>query len=42
LERRAKILNETLQDLTRKRQLLISPSTPKGIYDFPSSGNLPS
>jgi chromosome segregation ATPase len=40
LERRTKILNETVQDLTRKRRLLISPSTPRGIYDFPNSGNL--
>jgi chromosome segregation ATPase len=33
LERRAQILNETLQDLTRKRQLLISQCTTRGIYD---------
>jgi chromosome segregation ATPase len=35
LERRANTLNETLQDLVRKHQLLISQSTTKGIYDFP-------
>jgi len=30
LDRRAKIINETIRDLTRKRQLLISESTIRG------------
>ena len=30
LDRRAKTLNETIRDLTRKHQLLISESTSKG------------
>jgi hypothetical protein len=40
LERRAKLLSETILDLNRKRRLLISKSTPKGDYDSPSSENL--
>ena len=39
LGRRAKTINETIRDLTRKRQLLISPSTTKGNYEPPSSDN---
>ena len=34
LDRRAITINETIRDLTRKRQLLISESTTKGSYDF--------
>jgi chromosome segregation ATPase len=38
LDGKAKTLNETIRDLTRKRQLLISESTTRGSYDSPSSG----
>ncbi len=38
LARRATIISETIRDLTRKRQLLISESTSRGIYDSPNSG----
>ena len=37
LDRRAKTINETLRDLERKRQLLISESTTRGSYESPSS-----
>ena len=37
LDRRAKTINETIRDLTRKRQLLISESTTRGGNDSPSS-----
>ena len=37
LDRRAKTINETIRDLTRKRQLLISESATRGSYDSPSS-----
>ena len=37
LNRRAKTLNETIRDLTRKHQLLISESTSRGTYDSPNS-----
>ncbi len=30
LDKRAKVVNETIRDMTRKRQLLISESTTKG------------
>ena len=33
LDKRAKTLRETIRDLTRKRQLLISESATKGSYD---------
>jgi len=33
LDRRATIIRETIRDLTRKRQLLISESTPRSTYD---------
>ena len=33
LDRQAKILNKTIRDLTRKRQLAISESTTRGSYD---------
>jgi hypothetical protein len=33
LDNRAKVLKVTLRDLTGNRQLMISGSTPKGIYD---------
>jgi chromosome segregation ATPase len=36
MERRARALRETIRDLTRKRQLLISQSTTKGSYESPS------
>jgi prefoldin subunit 5 len=39
LDRRAKTLNETIRDLTKKHQLLISESTTRGGYDSPSSDN---
>jgi chromosome segregation ATPase len=39
LDKRAKIINGTIRDLTRKRQLLISQSTTRGSYDSPSSSN---
>jgi chromosome segregation ATPase len=39
LDRRAKNINETIRDLTRKRQLLISESTTRGSYDSPGSNN---
>ena len=38
LDRKAKTINETIRDLTRKRQLLISESATRGSYDSPSSG----
>jgi glutamine synthetase adenylyltransferase len=38
-ESRAKTINETIRDLARKRQLLISQSTTRGIYDSHSSSN---
>ena len=38
LDRRGKMLKETIRDLTRKRQLLISQATTKGSYDSPGSG----
>jgi len=37
LEKRAKIIRESIRDLTRKRQLLISESTSRGTYELPSS-----
>jgi predicted nucleic acid-binding Zn-ribbon protein len=37
LDMRAKIINRTIHDLTRKRQLLISESTSRGTYDLPNS-----
>ena len=39
LGRRATIINETIRDLTRKRQLLISESARSGGYKYPSSSN---
>ena len=36
LDKRAKAIKETMRDLTRKRQLLISESTTKGSYESPS------
>jgi chromosome segregation ATPase len=39
LDRRAKNINETIRDLTRKRQLLISESATRGSYDSPGSNN---
>jgi len=39
LDRRTRIINETIRDLTRKRQLLISPSSTKGNYDPPKSSD---
>jgi hypothetical protein len=33
LDKRAKAIRETIRDLTRKRQLLISQSTTKGSYE---------
>jgi len=35
LDRRAKTLRETIRDLTRKRQLLISESAPRTTYNLP-------
>ena len=37
LDRRAKAINETIRNLTRKRQLLISEPTVKGSSESPSS-----
>ena len=37
LDRRAKTLNETIRDLTRKHQLLISESIIRGSNESPSS-----
>jgi hypothetical protein len=39
LDRRAKIINETIRDLTRKRQLAISESNTRGSYDSHCSGS---
>jgi predicted nuclease with TOPRIM domain len=39
LDSRAKLMNRTLQDLERKRQVLIAESTIKGGYDSPGSDN---
>jgi hypothetical protein len=39
LDRRAKVINETIRDMTRKRQLLISQATTKGSYESPSHSN---
>ena len=39
LDRRAKVIDETIRGMTRKRQLLISESTTRGIYDSHSSSN---
>jgi chromosome segregation ATPase len=39
LDRRAITIKETIRDLTRKRQLLISESTTRGSYDSPCSGS---
>jgi predicted nuclease with TOPRIM domain len=36
LDERARVINETIRDMTRKRQLLISQSTTKGSYQIPS------
>jgi hypothetical protein len=37
LDMRAKAINETIRDLTRKRQLLLSESAPRTTYNFPGS-----
>jgi len=37
LDGRAAAINETVRDLTRKRQLLLSESAPRTIYDLPGS-----
>jgi prefoldin subunit 5 len=37
LDGRAKTLNDTIRDLTRKRQLLLSESAPRTTYNFPGS-----
>ena len=39
LDRRAKVINETIRGMTRKRQLLISESTIRGNNESPSSKN---
>ena len=39
LDRRAKTINETIRDLTRKLQLLISESNKGASCDPPNSGN---
>ena len=39
LDRRAKAIKETIRDMTRKRQLLISESTIRGNNESPSSKN---
>jgi len=40
LDGRAKAINETIRDLTKKRQLLLSESAPRTIYNSPSNGGL--
>jgi len=37
LDGRATTLNETIRDLTRKHQLLLSESAPRTTYDLPRS-----
>jgi uncharacterized coiled-coil DUF342 family protein len=37
LDGRAMALNETIRDLTRKHQLLLSESAPRTTYDLPRS-----
>ncbi len=37
LEKQEIVINGTLRDLTRKRQLLLSESAPRTTYDFPVS-----
>lgn len=39
LDRRAKVINETVRGMTRKRQLLISESTIRGNNESSSSKN---
>jgi chromosome segregation ATPase len=39
LDKRAKTIRETIRDLTRKRQLLISESATRGSYDSHCSDN---
>jgi len=39
LDRRAKTINDSIRDLTRKRQLLISQSTTRGSYESPGPSN---
>jgi len=39
LDKRAKNINETIHDLTRKHQLFISESTTRGSYDSSNSNN---
>ena len=42
LDSRAKVINDTIRDMTRKRQLLISQSATKGSYASPPSSSDPS
>jgi chromosome segregation ATPase len=37
LDKRGKTIKETIRDLTRKRQLVISESAPRTTYDPPDS-----
>jgi hypothetical protein len=37
MDGRAKALNETIRDMTRKRQLLLSESAPRTTYNSPGS-----
>jgi predicted nucleic acid-binding Zn-ribbon protein len=37
LDGRASVINETVRDLTRKHQLLLSEAAPRTTYDFPGS-----
>ncbi len=37
LDKRARGIRKTVRDLTRKRQLLVSESTVRGSYKYPSS-----
>ena len=39
LDKRAKIINETIRDLTRKLQLLISETNKRASCDSPKSSN---
>ena len=39
LDRRGKVINDTIRGMTRKRELLISESTVRGNNESPSSKN---
>jgi hypothetical protein len=37
LDRRAKVINDTIRGMTRKHQLLLSESAPRTTYNSPGS-----